>query len=268
MFHKLLALFKRDFFVTSSYKLDFLMYWIHALAILLPFFFIARMFGQATSSYLVPYGGDYFAFVLIGLGLRRYLSHALHSLAGAIGEEQGLGTLEALLVTPTSFKTVFFLLSLLSFIYASLNLLFYLFLGIVLFHVKLPFANFSGALLVLLLTTITFYAFGLLSASFILVFKKGSIVEPFLEGFSSFLGGVYFPITLLPLWLQKVSEFLPMTYGLRALRLCLLKGISVWSLGKDLLILLVLSGILFPISLWIFGKALQKAKRDGSLVHY
>lgn len=268
MFRKLFALFKRDFWVTSSYKLGFTLYWLHALATLLPFFFIARMFRTENSPHLLPYGGDYFPFVLIGLGVRRYLSHALHSLAGAIGEEQGLGTLEALLVTPTSFRKVFFLLSSLSFIYATFNLLFYLFLGVVLFRVPFPAANFAGAFWVLLLTTLTFSAFGLLSASFILVFKKGSTVEPFLEGFSSFLGGVYFPVSLLPLWLQHVSEFIPLTYALRALRLSLLKGAPLSALGKDLLILLVLSGILFPISLWVFGKALKKAKRDGSLVHY
>ena len=268
MFRKLFALLQRDFLVTSSYKVNFMMYWVHALALLLPFFFIAQMLGQRGSSHLLPYGGDYFAFVLIGLGLRRYLSHSLHSLAGAIGEEQGLGTLEALLVTPTSFQSVFFLLSLLSFIYAMLNLLFYLFLGVVLFQVRMPYANFPGALFVLLLTTITFNAFGLFSASFILVFKKGSITEPFLEGFSSFLGGVYFPITLLPNWLHKVSEFVPMTYALRMLRLCLLKGTPLSALGRDLLVLGLLTMALFPISLWTFSQALKKAKRDGSLVHY
>ncbi|MFH1857436.1 MAG: ABC transporter permease [Candidatus Omnitrophota bacterium] len=268
MFRKLAALFKRDLCVNSSYKLSFAVYWVHSLAVLLPFFFIARLLSANASPHLLPYGGDYFPFVLIGLGLRRYLSHALHSLAGSIGEEQGLGTLEALLVTPVSFRSVFFLLSVLSFLYATLNLLFYLFLGVFLFHVRLPLANIPGALVVLGLTTMTFYAFGLFSASFILVFKKGSIVEPFLEGFSSFLGGVYFPITLLPLWLQKTSDWIPMTYALRALRLCLLKGLPLGLLKKDLLVLTALTLILFPISVWIFGKALRKAKKDGSLVHY
>lgn len=268
MLRKLLALLKRDLLIASSYKFDFMMHWVHALALLLPFFFVAKMLGDNASSHLLPYGGDYFAFVLVGLGLRRYLSHALHSLPGAIGEEQMLGTLEALLATPTSFKSIFLLLSLLSFLYAVLNLLFYAFLGIVFFHVRFPNANFFGAFCILLLTSISFTAFGLLSASFILVFKKGSVVEPFLEGFSSFLGGVYFPTTLLPLWLHNISEFVPMTYVLRTLRLCLLQGVPLSSLGKDLFVLFLLTALFFPIGLWTFGKALEKAKRDGSLVHY
>ena len=268
MLHKLFALLRRDVLVTSSYKLDFMMHWGHTLAVLLPFFFIAKMLNQTGPSYLLSYGGDYFSFVLIGLGLRRYLSHALHSLAGAIGEEQTIGTLEALLVTPTSFKSIFFLLSLVSFLYAILNLLFYLFLGIVFFQVRLPHANLPGALCILLLTTVAFHTFGLFSASFILVFKKGNVIEFFLEGFSSFLGGVYFPITLFPQWLHKVSEFIPMTHALRALRLCLLKGAPLSAVGKDLLVLVLLTAILFPTSLWTFGKALEKTKRDGSLVHY
>lgn len=268
MLRKLFALFKRDFFVTSSYKLDFMMYWIHALAVLLPFFFISKMLSPKGSPHLIPYGGDYFAFVLIGLGLRRYLAHSLQSLAGAIGEEQGLGTLEALLVTPTPFYVIFFLLSLLSFIYALFNLLFYLLMGVFLFQVQFTQSNVFGALVVLLLTTVTFSAFGLFSASFILVFKKGSFVEPFLGGFSSFFGGVYFPVTLFPHWLQKASQWVPMTYALRPLRLCLLKGAPLAALKEDLLILFLLTVILCPISVWTFGKALKKAKKDGSLTHY
>ncbi len=267
MFQKLLALFKRDFFITSSYKVSFMMYWIHALAILLPFFFIGRMFETRSSPHLLAYGGHYFAFVLIGLGARRYLSHALHSLAGTVGEERGLGTLETLLASPTSSKTVFFLLSVLSVFYAVLNLLFYLSLGIVLFRVPFPHVNIPAAVVVLFLTTLNFFSFGFLSASFILVFKKSSIIEPFFEGFSSFLGGVYFPITLLPDWLERVSAFIPMTYVLRALRLSLLKGAPLGTLQGDLAALLLLTAVLFPVSLWTFGKALQKAKKDGSLVH-
>ncbi len=268
MFRKLAALFKRDFYINASYKLSFLIGWMNTLAVLLPFFFVARLFGKGSSPYLLPYGGDYFSFVLIGIGLRRYLSHAVNSLAGTIGYEQSLGTLEVLFVSPTPFRQVFFLLSLLSFIYATGNFLFYLFLGTFLFQVPFPQANFAGALVVLPLTLLTFYSFGLLSASFILVFKKQNPIEPFFEGFSSFLGGVYFPVTLLPSWLQKVSDILPMTYGLRALRLCLLKGATLVSLGKDLLILSLLTLLLFPISVWIFGKSLKKAKKDGSLIHY
>lgn len=268
MLRKLLALFRRDFLITSSYKVNFTFYWLHALATLLPFFFIARMFTQSTSPHLLPYGGDYFAFVLIGLGLRRYLSHAANSLSGVIGEEQGLGTLEALLLTPSSFKSTFFLLSFLGFLYATLNLLFYLLLGAILFHVRFPVANFTGVFFILFLTTFSFYSFGLFSASYVLVFKKGSFVEPLLEGFSSFLGGVYFPLTLLPLWVQKISNFIPLTYMLRTFRLCLLKGTPLASLGTDLLILVLLTLVLFPISVWTFGKALKKAKKDGSLTHY
>lgn len=268
MFQRLFALFKRDFFVTSSYKVSFVLYWIHAIAFLIPFFFIARMFGEGGSPHLLPYGGDYFVFVLIGLGLRRYLAHSLHSLSGAIGEEQGFGTLEALLATPTSSRSLFSLLSLLSFLYATLNLLFYLSLGVVLFQVRFVNPNFLGAFCVLVLTTLTFFSFGFLAASFTLVFKKSSIIEPFFEGFSSFLGGVYFPMTLFPEWIQRISECMPMTYALRALRLSLLRGVPVSSIGKDLLVLSLLSVALFPLSLWVLGKAITKAKRAGSLVHY
>jgi ABC-2 type transport system permease protein len=81
-------------------------------------------------------------------------------------------------------------------------------------------------------------------------------------------GGVFFPVEVLPLWLQKVSMLLPMTYALRAVRLALLRGAPWSELRGDLAALAVFSVILLPLGAVAFRWAIARARATGSLAHY
>ena len=81
-------------------------------------------------------------------------------------------------------------------------------------------------------------------------------------------GGVFFPITILPGWLQKISYFLPITYSLRAIRHALLQSYPFQALGFDILILALFSVVLLPLSVYAFKVGVRRAKKDGSLTHY
>ncbi len=85
---------------------------------------------------------------------------------------------------------------------------------------------------------------------------------------SGILGGTLYPITIMPVWLQKIAELLPITHALRAMRHAMIQGYSLSVLSGDILFLLVFALALIPISLILFKLALKKAKRDGSLVKY
>ncbi|TET67751.1 MAG: ABC transporter permease, partial [Candidatus Aminicenantes bacterium] len=101
--------------------------------------------------------------------------------------------------------------------------------------------------------------------------RPGFIVLSFFPqsgSFSTLFGGVFFPITILPGWLQKVSYFLPITYSLRAMRHALLQSYSFQALGFDILILALFSVVLLPFSIYAFKVAVRRAKKDGSLTHY
>jgi ABC-2 type transport system permease protein len=85
---------------------------------------------------------------------------------------------------------------------------------------------------------------------------------------ATFFGGVYFPVEVLPGWLRPVSALLPMTYGLRAVRLAVLQGAGVGEIAGDLLALAVFCLILVPLALAGFRYAMYRARVDGSLTHY
>ena len=179
-----------------------------------------------------------------------------------------LGTLEALLVTQTEIPTIVFSSSIYSFIWASLRVAVYLIMGAFIFGVNLGNANLAGAFIMLFLTIISFCSLGIISASFIMVLKKGDPVGWLFTGVSGLLGGLYYPISVLPDWLQTLSYLLPVTYALEGMRMAVLKGYSLTELLPNVLALLVFSIIMLPFSMLAFKFAVRKAKKDGTLTQY
>jgi ABC-2 type transport system permease protein len=267
-FRKPLAFLKRDFLINSSYKASFLFQFGTIIFSVLTFFFISKLFGEKASKYLINYGGEYFPFVLIGIAFHGYLSTAMTSFTNAIQQEQQLGTLEAIILSPTKISTVLISGSLWNFLFTSFNILVYLLLGILFFNFPIDKINIPAVIIILILTIISFSSFGIISASFILVLKRGDPVNWLFSGISRFLGGVYFPIAILPLWAQKISYLLPITYSLHGTRMAMLMGHSIKDIGRDIFALILFSIIFLPFSIFCFKFALKKAKKDGSLIYY
>lgn len=267
-FSKPFAFIKKDFTAEASYKLSFLMQFFGIIISASVFFYMSRILGGAMSPYLKPYGGDYFSFVLIGIAFSDYLGLALGSMANTIRNGQMAGTLEALLATPTRIPTIIVSSSLYSFLWTSLRVVVYLLLGSLFFGLKIQNANYPAALVMLALTIVAFSSFGIISASFIMALKRGDPLTWIFTTLSWLAGGLYYPVSVLPGWLQKVSIFLPITYALQGMRFALLKGYGLRQLMPEITRLGLFALIMFPLGLIGFNLAVKKAKRDGSLTHY
>jgi len=265
---KLSAFVKRDFQNEISYRVSFLLQLFGIFINVSVFFFLSKLFGTAQMPQLAQYGGNYFAFVLIGIAFNYYLSVSLNSLSQSIREGQIMGTLEALLVTQTEIPTIIFSSSIYGFLFTTLRVIVFLIIGVLVFGLDLSRANYPGALVILLISIIAFSSFGILSASFVMVLKRGDPVASFFSGISWLLGGVYYPVSILPAWLKPFSYFLPITYSLDDMRLALIKGESFYHLLPSIFSLLLFTAILMPVSIYFFQYAIRLAKRDGSLTHY
>jgi ABC-2 type transport system permease protein len=268
IFFKGWAFLKKDWRNLKSYRLAFAMQFLGIFFSVAIFFFISRLVGGSVNPYLKSYGGDYFSFVLIGIAFTGFLHTGLNTFSTVISGAQGSGTLEAMLVTPTKISEILLCSSLWSFLMTGLNALVYLLFGIVFFGFSLGKLNILSASLVFLLTLFIFSSLGIISASFIMVLKRGDPISWLFGSFSSLVGGTYFPVNILPLWLQKVSYLIPLFYSLRAMRLAVLQGYSVGELLPEIGALFGFAFLLIPLSLFSFKKALIRAKIDGSLVTY
>ena len=264
---KVFAFVKRDFQIESSYKLAFLLNISTSILPIFTFYFIGKLISSGENPHLAPYGGDYFAFVLVGIALTQYFSSALRIFATSVRRAQTTGVLEAILSTQTSPQEVILYSSAYSFVVSSLHV------AIVFAFGGLLGADYSRVDLVsfavtLVLTIAAFSGLGLLSATAIVILKKGDPIELFIGPASSLLGGAFFPVAVMPDWLQTVAKALPITYALEAMRSAIFTGRSVTELWAPLAVLTGMALVLLPGSLWAFSRAVEKGRRDGSLIQY
>ncbi len=267
-FKKALAFLKKDFLNESSYKWSFVLQFFSIFINVGVFFFLSKLVQGPSTKYIAEYGGDYFSYVLIGVAFTSYLEVALNSLSKSIRNGQMVGTIEALLTTQTELPTIIISSSIYSFLFTSIRILSYILIGIIFFDMNLTGANYFGAIIILFLSIVTFSCFGILSASFIMYFKKGDPFSSFLSSLNWLLGGAYFPTEILPQWLSFLSYVLPITYSLKGMRLALLTGAGFQQLSHYIIILLIFIVTLLPFSLFSFSYAVRKAKEDGTLIQY
>jgi ABC-2 type transport system permease protein len=255
----------RDFQLAISYRLAFLLRVLTILIVVTIAYYISRIFvgkGNLFSDWRDP-----LAAWITGLAVLNYFMTNFSSLANAIRTEQMQGTLESVLMTPISVPGLIVASSTLDFIEATLYSSLYLVFGALFFDVTYE-GSYLLAFLIMILTTMVFASLGILSASFAMVFKRGDPVAVLLGTSTAVFSGVFFPPQLLPEFMQKISKILPATYGLEAIRGVLLEDNGLSEARGPILTLLVFLAVLLPISLWVFSRAVRRAKREGSLIQY
>lgn len=263
-----LAFVRRDFLAESSYRLSFALGALATLANLAVFYFIGRLFGAALAPELEPYGRDYFAYVFTALAFFGYIGTGAGSYAGRLRQEQTQGTLEATLSTPLGTVPFLAALTAWNFLFATFELGVYALAGLFIFKLNFAAANWPLAALVFALSAGCFAALGILSSCFVMLFKRGNPVAWVLNNFEGLLGGVYFPVAVLPAWLMPVSALLPVTYAVRAFQSAVLRGAGLAEIKGDLLALAAFDLVLIPASVWLFGLAVRRARRAGTLGEY
>jgi ABC-2 type transport system permease protein len=261
------AFLLRDFREALTYKFSFVSSFVGILLSSATFYFVAKLVPSGTPS-LGPFGGDYFSFAVIGVAFSSLLGMFQEGLSSVVRSAQVSGTLEALLVTPASIPTVLFGSSLYSLLLQVFRTLLHLGVALAFFGMTLGRVNGPGVLSVGVLTVLCFLSVGILSASFILVYKTGSPFGWILGTVSGLLGGVVFPVALLPPWIRWVSSLLPVTYALDGMRKSLLASAGFAEVLPDIAALAVFNIILLPVSLLAFRLAVRKAKKDGTLSHF
>jgi ABC-2 type transport system permease protein len=136
------------------------------------------------------------------------------------------------------------------------------------FGVKLDVKSPTALALGIGLTLLSSAGIGMLSASFILYFKRGDPINFLLSMGTTFFGNVIIPSKLLPPAVQWISDLLPMSWSLQVVRGALLQGATFGDVAGPIGRLVVLTAILVPAGLMGARVAIRKAKREGTLVQY
>ena len=260
----------RDWRLMVSYRMQFFLRILSILIVVTTFFFISKISTGFTDPRFAEWRDPLPAW-LTGLAVLNYFMTGFSSLANAIRQEQMQGTLESVLMTPITVPTVVVASSAWDFVEATFFSLLYLIFGWLFFDVHYRGSTLL-ALAFLFLTTLVLSCLGILSASFAMVFKRGDPFGIFLGTGSALFSGVFFPTQLINQYagsgVASISKILPPTYGLDGIRRVLIEGQGFSQVREPFVALLIFLAVLLPFSLWVFGRAVRRAKREGSLIQY
>jgi len=262
-----LLFFTRDLRIATTYRAPFLLELIEALFGAAMFYFVARFVDSPELRAALPQGSTYFAYSLVGFAFFDYLNASLDSFDRSLEEARDSGTLEPLLVTQVSLPVMLVGSAVYPFVVTTLRIAIYLGWGAALFHFPLHAANWLSVVAVLLATLLAFCGLGILSAAYLLLFKRGNPAKWFFLSVSGLVGGMLFPVSILPDWLQVIAHLNPVTYALDAMRAALLNGANLHQIAPTLLILLLFAAVLLPGSVLGFSWALRRTKITGTLSH-
>jgi ABC-2 type transport system permease protein len=143
----------------------------------------------------------------------------------------------------------------------------YLAWGALLFGFAPHSANWPGAVAILLASILAFAGLGILSAGYSILFKRGNPAKWIVLGLSGLLGGMMYPVSVLPAPLQMLARLIPVTYSLEGMRGALLAGAGWRELFPSIGALLLFAVILIPLSFAVFAWALRRTKITGTLTH-
>jgi len=260
------AFVRRDFFTATSYKFNFIFQLTAGFFIVAFFYFLSLLMDSETSRKLMlRFQSDYFSFVLIGVAATGLLQTGLSGFAERLRTGMTEGSLEMTFSCPVRPIWILVLPCVWAFFFEALKAIVVVAMGVVVFGANLSNANFWWAAVVVLFTITSFSVFGLLSASVIMVLKRGDPINVAFTAASSLIAGAYFPVELLPSWLGGVAKALPMPYAYDALRKTLLSGGGLSDIRMDLAVLAGFSLIGLPLAIGAAQYAIGKAKRDGTL---
>jgi ABC-2 type transport system permease protein len=259
--------FMRDLRIAATYRSPFVLEIIQALFGASLMYYVARFVDSPQLRESLPQGKTYFAYSLVGFVFFDYLNEALETFDRSLSEARDMRTLEPLLVTQASLPVILAGSAVYPFVATTLRVAVYLLWGSMLFGFPLADANWFAVLAVLIATLLAFCGLGIFSTAYLLLFKRGNPFKWFIIGLSGVVGGMLFPVTILPQWLQIVARLNPVTYALDAMRGALLDGDSIVTIARPLLILLLFALVLLPLSMLTFRWALRRTKTTGTLSH-
>jgi ABC-2 type transport system permease protein len=265
--HKVWALIRSNWLAASSYKLGFLFSFGSLVLSVVPIFFIAGALQTTMANVIKGQGDQYFAFLVVGLIAINLVSSTIYALPGGLQTATSTGTLEALLATPTSVSALLVGLS-------GYEVLFSMVRGLVMLiaagalGAHIAWLQLGASLPIVLLVVLAHLPIAILTAAMVLAFRTRGPLPQLILLASTFLGGVYYPTTVIPGWIESLSAFLPITYGLTALRAVLLEGRSIATVWRDLSILGAFTVVSSLASGVAFRAALRYARKVGNLAQY
>ncbi len=257
------AVLRRDLTVYLSYRTRLVSQVLTSLFSLTLFYYVSRLvhlrgFGTPNS---------YFAFVVVGIAMVGVL-YSCFQIPELVRQELLAGTFERLLLSPFGAVRSILAMSLFPLLYSFVIAAVTLVLACALFHLHLDWPTAALSIPTMALGLLSFLPFGLLFAALTVLVKQGSIGSSWVVALLSILGGLYFPVALLPHWLRDLAALQPFGSATGLLRHLLvgspMSETALHAIGK----LAAFAAVLLPLGLAALSGAIRAGQRSGTIIEY
>ncbi len=261
--HAFLAVLRRDLHVYMSYRTRIVSQLLTAVFSLTLFYYVSRL--VHVSGFDSP--SSYFGFVVVGIALVSVM-YSCFSVPDLVRQELVAGTFDRLLLSPFGAVRSVMAMTLFPLLYAFILAALTLGMACVLFGLSLHWLTVPLSVPVMCLALLSFLPFGLLFAALTIVIKQGAVGTSWVIALISIVGGLYFPVSLLPHWLQTTTQLQPFTPATEVLRHLLVNSSLGGPISTALLKLVGFACILLPASIFILSSAIRFGQRRGTIIEY
>jgi ABC-2 type transport system permease protein len=204
--------------------------------------------------------------LLIGAVIWAYLGIIFEILTETVQWERWEGTIEYTFMAPLARPVHLAGMGVFAVAYALVRAVFLFVIVAAMFGLGLPQANFWSAVLVLAVASISFVGIGMMTAVLPLISPEKGVQLGFIaQGVLLVISGVYYPVDVLPGWMQALATVSPATYALEGIRAAILDGAGVADVWDDIWPLLLIGAVAVPLGLEVFRRGERYAKRHGKL---
>lgn len=265
---RLAAFARRDLLVSWSYRAAFFGDVLNLVAQIAMFYYVGRMVNPGV---IPSYGGrvpSYIGFVTVGIALGAFLQLGLGRLSTAIRQEQLMGTLESLLMTPTRPVILQVGLAVYDLLYVPVRTFIFLGAVMVVLDVQLHTAGFLPALVILLLFIPFVWGLGMVAGAGVLTFRRGGTILGIASLAVNITSGAYFPLTLFPTWVQRLAVANPVAVAFESTRQVLLGNAGWAEVGSAAPVLVIWAVAALVAGAMAVRLAMERELRRGSLAQY
>jgi len=258
-----LAVMRRDLHVFLSYRTRVVSQALTSVFSLTLFYYVSRL--VHVTGFATP--ASYFGFVVVGIALLSVL-YSCFSVSEIVRQELVAGTFERLLLSPFGAVRSVIALSLFPLLYSFVMAAVTLGIGCAVFGLQLHWSTVPLSIPATGLALLAFLPFGLGFAALSVATKQGNVGTTWVIALISIVGGLYFPISLLPHWVQTASKLQPFTPATEMLRHLLVNSPQSTPTGTAVVKLLGFAAVLLPASVFALHRAIRFGQRRGTIIEY
>jgi ABC-2 type transport system permease protein len=204
--------------------------------------------------------------LLIGAVIWAYLGIIFEIITETVAWERWEGTIEYTFMAPLSRPVHLLGMGAFAMLYGLARATLLFVVCTFFFDLSIPDANFDAALAVLGVASISFVGIGMMTAVLPLVSpEKGTQLGFVAQGLLLVVSGVYYPVDILPAWMQAIARISPATYALDGIRDAVLLGHPLAAMSDELWPLVGIGVLCIPLGLAVFRQGERYAKRHGKL---